>query len=141
MHQALYDMTFLSYITSRYAQEVRCTTQNVPFFRPAHLGKGTRWRVPVASPRLVVQLRHRAFLHQPTVAPVSRDRVVAPDTRQSEERSCSPDTPIDQGRILSPSGHPLTRVVPAPCDPASTRANGFADPSTTFSRCHHAKVA
>lgn len=102
MHPVLYDMPFLSYLTSRYAQEVRRTT-NVPFFRPSHLGKGTRWRVPIASPRLVAQLRHRAFLRQPTVyGGRSHVRVMAPDTRQSEERSCSSDTSMTEGDCVLP---------------------------------------
>src|SRR5690348_18433074 len=87
MHpELLYDL-FLSYTAPRYARKRCAVLQNVPFFCPAHLGKGTRWRVPVASPPAIIgATQASSLLRQPTIcASRSRVRVMAPDTRQSEE--------------------------------------------------------
>jgi hypothetical protein len=96
-----YDTSFLSYVASRYAQEVRRTT-NVPFFRPSHLGKGTRWR-----PRCIPPANGTAQASS-LPAPVdrcagrSRVRIMLPDTRQLKERSCSPHAPMTEGDFSSP---------------------------------------
>jgi hypothetical protein len=101
----LYDTLFLSYVASRYAQEVRCTTKFEIFSSSAS------WQGdPLARPRCIPSAIGAAqvfSLHAPIddrCVGRSRVRVLAPDTRQSGTRSCSPDAPMTEGEF-SPSGH------------------------------------
>ena len=88
----------LSYTASRYAQDVRCTT-NVPFSVQRYLGQGD----PLARPRCippVIYWRRSGIEPSWASRPFRRSscvRVLAPDARQSEERSCSSDTSMTGG--------------------------------------------
>lgn len=72
-----------------------------------HLGKGTRWRVPVASPRLMARLL--ASSHHRALGPYRRSI-----TRQETSLSQHPST---QGRIAAPSD-PLAGLGALPAPPA-----------------------
>lgn len=106
---------------------------------PHNLGKGTRWRVPVASPRRMTRIRHRADRVIRIVSPIhhAQGLELSRSTCTEPRRTVVADpAPLGRG-LRAPPSPPLANRAPIGCRqrlPAEPRAGRISLSSAPIDR-------